>query len=226
MAQYGAAMGLGECRPHRIAQLLKAGRRLGCAEEVELLVRKVDRRFNECSQLHQQVAVSLHGSGEFARKRPASTPHCRRRRTVDEIGDRLGLRQIDAIVEKCAQREFTGLRRARPELADPLEHHARDDDASVALKLEDIFTGVRVRGLEAQRETIVDGGSGRVRESGAGRRSRCRYMTQQPVRDVGRQRPGDTYDRNAASSGRSGDGRNRVAGSRKVHRPAEPSGQR
>ena len=52
-------------------------------------------------------------AGDRARERAFQLIECRsrlqRRGRIDQIGDRLGLHQIDPAVEKRAQREFAGL---------------------------------------------------------------------------------------------------------------------
>ena len=157
---------------------------------------------------------------ELAGKGPPRATGRGRRRTVDEIGDGLGLGEVDAVVEECAQREFAGPGRAGPELADALEHHARDHGAAVALKLEDIFAGERSGSLEAQRQTIVDHRSGpfsncaKVATRGAG------TTPEHASRDRHDEGPRHPHDCDAAPSGRSRDCRNRIAGTGWVHWPA------
>ena len=222
VAQHRAAMGAGQGRSDRVAQRRETRRRLGGSEEIELFIRKIDRRLDERTQLDEPVTVALHDSRELARERPAGASHRRRGRTVDEVGDRLGLRQIDAIVEKGAQRELAGPGRTGAELADALQHHARDDDPAVAVELQDVLAGERARRLEPQCETVVDHRPRPIPEPGAGRDPWSRHPAEHAVRNCGDQRPRDAHDRDPAPSGRSRDSRDRIAEARKVHRPAKP----
>ena len=211
VAQHRAAMGVGEGRPDLAAQCREARCRLGRLAEIELLVRKVDRRLDERTQLDERVPVALDGSRELARKRSTRAPHRRHGCAVDEVGDRLGLRQVDAIVEKGAQRELARPGRTCPELADAIEHHARDDDPTVTVKLEDVFAGERPGGLEPQRKAVVDRRSGSIHEPSVGGEawSRRPVEVEQAMRDLDDQGTRDAHDGDTATSG---GGRNRGDG--------------
>src|SRR3546814_3439664 len=74
----------------------------------------------------------------------------------DLVGDRLGLRQIESAIEKCALGEFAGARGPRTSGAGRPHQQLECHRAAVRLQLDDVFAGKRMWRGEAQHESAVD----------------------------------------------------------------------
>ena len=75
---------------------------------------KVDRRLEPRDQVEQRGVDARDRAGrQRAVQLIERGPRLQRRHRIDEIGDRFGLRQIDAAVQIRAQRELAGLRQPR-----------------------------------------------------------------------------------------------------------------
>ena len=74
---------------------------------------------------------------------------------VDQIGDGLGLHEIDSAVEKCAKRELAGLRKPRPKSHRLLDDLPKHDRASVRADLDDVFAGVGMGSGEVGRDNLI-----------------------------------------------------------------------
>ena len=89
------------CAHSSIAPSMRvAQRRVG--EEVDLLLGKIDRRFDVHARLGDGFGQRMHGDGELALQRAQRGARRLDRAAVDQIGDRFGLRQVELVVEKCA----------------------------------------------------------------------------------------------------------------------------
>ena len=106
-----------------------------------------------------------------------------RRDGVDEIGDGLGLHEIDPAVEECAKRELARLRKPRAQRHRLLDDLPQHDRASVRAHLDDVLAGVGMRSGEVGRDDLI---AVRARERRMTRLQR-RVEPQQPARDC--QRP-------------------------------------
>ena len=80
-----------------------------------------------------------------------------RRHGVDEIGDRFGLHQIDAAVEKRAQRELARLREPRAVAMAAADDRLQDHRAAMRADLDDVVSRVGMRGREEGDDDLVDG---------------------------------------------------------------------
>src|SRR6185312_16733225 len=101
--------------------------------ELDVLVGKIQSRFGE----HPKLGQALDECAYFSRKRPAQaargSARGRRRRRVDQVGDTLGLRQVDLAVEECPLGEFAGLRKAGSELEATAQNLREHRGAAVAV---------------------------------------------------------------------------------------------
>ena len=79
----------------------------------------------------------------------------------DEVGDGLGLGEIDAAVEKCAAGEFAGLGQARAGVEGERHDAAHDEGAAVALDFGDVLAGQARRMRHRDRERTIDVRAGR-----------------------------------------------------------------
>ena len=82
-------------------------------DEVIALVGKIDRRLEPRDQIEQRRVDRPRSRGQRAFELIERRARLQRRHRVDQIGDRLGLHQIDPAVQKRAQRELAGLRQPR-----------------------------------------------------------------------------------------------------------------
>ena len=81
--------------------------------EVIALVRKINGRLEPRNQIEQRRVQLGDPPRERAFELVEGEACLLGRHRVDEIGHGLGLHQIHAAVEKCAQRELSGFREAR-----------------------------------------------------------------------------------------------------------------
>ena len=77
-------------------------------EKINLLVRKVQRRFGQRTQFSQLVEERVNFARKVAMQRANGTPGSGSCRGVDQIGNRLGLRQIQLSIEEGAPGKFAG----------------------------------------------------------------------------------------------------------------------
>ena len=80
---------------------------------------------------------------------------------VDQIGHRLGLREVEPAAEEGAQRELAGGREARARGQQGRQHAIRGQPAAVAGELHHVLAGVRARSAEHGRHHLVERRSGR-----------------------------------------------------------------
>jgi hypothetical protein len=123
------------------------------------LLGEVERRLDEQAQLNERVAELGHFTRQRAIERASGAARGALGAGVDQVGHRLGLRQVELAVEEGALRELAGLGRSRPgqqvEAArqQQLQHHR----SAMRLQLQHMLAGVAVRGREVQRQAMVDG---------------------------------------------------------------------
>lgn len=75
---------------------------------------------------------------------------------MDEVGNRLGLGEVEAAVQKGALGEFTGFGMPRPAGEDAGEDLAGDDGSTMATDLDGVLASVRARGAEDGEQHLVD----------------------------------------------------------------------
>ena len=139
-----------------LAHRLEALGELAVGEEIDLLLGKVDGRLHVGAQLDHRLGEPAHHGGEL----PLQRAHGRARRLaragIDQVGDGLGLGQIELVVEEGALRELAGQGAARAELQRARDEGLDHERAAVAVQLEHVLAGVGVRGREEEREPRID----------------------------------------------------------------------
>lgn len=119
---------------------------VGALEKVDLLFGEVERRLDQRAQFDQAVAQHLDLGREGAGERTARGARRRLRARIDQVGDRLGLRQIELFVQKSALRELARLGDAQPDVSAGLqatrEQQLQHDGATVRLQFEHVLAGV------------------------------------------------------------------------------------
>ena len=149
---------------------------IGGREEVDLLVGEVERRLDQRAQLDQRFGQRLDLVRKCAVERARRRARGRLGAGVDQVGDGLGLRQVELVVEKRALGEL-----ARPGDAQggqdgrsvaavdrrrgfetAREQQLQHDRTAVRLQLEHVLSGVRMRRRKEDRQAVVDRRSGSV----------------------------------------------------------------
>ena len=186
---------------------------------------KVERRLGEHAQLDQRVDqradLARERAGEAARRRARRG----RRRRVDEVGDALGLREVELAVEKRALRELARPREARAELDAAREQQPQHRRAAVAVQLEHVLAGVGARRREVERDALVERLAVARRETWRASRRAARVARRTiPAMIAGTPAPGHADDADAAAAGRRGDRRDRVG--RRTCAPSRRRGPR
>ena len=78
------------------------------------------------------------------------------RLSVDQVGDPLGLGEVELAVLKGAPREFARIGRAQAQIDQRLLQGLNDRDAAMQVKLAAILAGVAVGAGEPQHQGFVD----------------------------------------------------------------------
>ena len=127
--------------PHRCA-----------AQRVQGFVGEIDRRFHMHAQRRQAVGECIDASREHALQRASRRARRARVGSGDQVGDGLGLGQVEAIVEEGALAEFARPRRPRAQRAGACDQLLQHHRAAVRLQFDHVFAGeaVAVRGTTAR----------------------------------------------------------------------------
>ena len=225
LAQQGALVGARVHALYLLAQRRKLAARIGLLEKVQLFLGEVQRGFDQHAQMHQRLAQRP----DLGRERPAE----RARRAagggfgagVDQVGDGLGLREVDLVVEEGALGELAGPR--QPQAGQPrasaggvdlggggeaareqqLQHHR----PAVGLELQYILAGVGMRRRKEQGQPLVDGPARGVEKGQIG--GLARQQAAATERAHQRLEPGarHPHDAHRPATGRGGNGRNGLA---------------
>lgn len=114
---------------------------MAIGEEVDFFFREIDRGLDIDPQADQLLGEVMHPLG----KRPLQGSQCvagrLRGARFNQIGNRLGLGQVEFVVEKGPFTEFPRSRQATAQLEATLEQHVQDNRAAVALQFQYIFAG-------------------------------------------------------------------------------------
>ena len=177
---------------------------LAVGQEVDLLLREIDCRLDVSAQVDHRVGQPAHHGGELTLQR-AHGGACRLARAgVDEVGDRLCLREVQLVVEERALREFPRQGAPRAELRHPRHQRLEHQRSAVAVQLEDVLAGVGMRPGEEEREAGIDRLLRGIEEASEAGAARQRQLAEQYGGDLGDPRTRDADDPDPASSGRGG----------------------
>ena len=196
--------------------------RVGSAQEIDVLVGKVECRLGERSQLDQRLDLGADRARELPRQAARRSPGRGRRRRVDQVGHTLGLREVELAVEERAQRELARLGEPRPELDAAGEQEPQHRRPPVAVQFDDVLAGVGLRRRKVECEPLVDDRPGAVaerRERRHPRREGPAGKRRHELRHPGARHPDDA---DAAAPRRGGDRGDRVGG---VHRACRPGSE-
>ena len=132
---------------------------------------------------------------------------------VDEVGDGLGLGEVELVVEVGAAGELTRLRASGAELDGPLDQCRKHRRTAVAVQLEHRLAGVGMGRREVEHETGIDRLTGAVAEGREGREAGFgQAPRQQPGGDFRHPRPRQADHADAATAGRGGGSDDGVGG--------------
>ena len=121
--------------------------------------------------MNQAVTQSVNFLREHTGQRSAGTASCGAGGCINQIGNGLGLGQINFVIEKGALCEFARLRHAKAfkqnmasvrikrlgQLNAPRQEQLQDHGATMCLQLEDIFTRIRVGARKKDGQSLVNG---------------------------------------------------------------------
>jgi hypothetical protein len=79
---------------------------------------------------------------------------------LDQVANRLGLREIDPTIQECPHSELARLGHARPALQRQFDNVPQHDRRSMAGDLNDFIGGIRMRLRKIRRNNLVDAISG------------------------------------------------------------------
>jgi len=124
-------------------------------DEVITLVGKIERRLDARGQIKEFAIDLADALGQRAFELIERRARLQRRDGVDEVGNRLRLNEVDAVVEKSAEREFARLGEPGAGLHRLLDDLAKHDRAAVRADFDDVFTGVGVRSRKVGRNDLI-----------------------------------------------------------------------
>jgi hypothetical protein len=133
---------------------------------IHFLLGEVEHRLGERTQLDELRSQGLN------RRRKLSAEGAQRgargllARGFDQVGHRLGLRQIELALEERAAREFAGVGQPRPGVEARAQERLHHHGTAMAVQLEHRFPGVGIRRGEIQRESLVDRLAARIAKPG------------------------------------------------------------
>ncbi len=146
----------------RVLQFFQLAAGIGLLQKVDVFLGEIQRRLDQHAQVDQRVAQQVNLPRKLARQRAAGAAGGRCRRSVNQIGNRLGLRQVDFVVEKRPLGELTRLGDAqagqhlRAGLQAARQQQLQHDRAAVGLQLQHVLAGVGVRRGKVQRQPLVN----------------------------------------------------------------------
>ncbi len=194
------------------ADELEPGVERAVAEEVHFLLGEVDGGLDPHAQLEHRFGEVVHLRGELALQRAQRGARRLRRAAVDQIGDGLGLGEVELVVEERPPCELAGLGGPRAEFEHALQQQLHHHRPAVALQLEHVLAGERRRAGEVEREALVDRLAGGVAELVQLGRARRGHAAKQCRGDADAVAAGHAHDADAAAARGCGDRGDGVAG--------------
>ena len=168
---------------------LDAAAHIGRAQELDVLLGKVERGFDEHSKLDQRLDQRANLRRKHAGQAARRGARRGRRRGVDQVRDAFGLREVELAVEERALRELAGSREARAQLRAAREKKPQHRGTAVPVQLEHVLAGIGSRRREVDREPLVDRLAGAAAKRRARGHAGCGRRAQN-ARDDRCERPG------------------------------------
>src|SRR5690606_10543461 len=165
---------------------------------------KIDRRLNLNTQLNQLFGQFFDALRKGALQRTQRIARGLLGAGFDEVGNGLGLRQVQLVVEKGALTEFAGARQSGAELDAAGQQHVEHHRATVTLQFQYVFAGKRVGPGEVQQQAFIQ----HLRLTMESAVMGMPWPQLTPANGLGNaagQWPGDPYDAYSAATRRGGD---------------------
>jgi len=143
----GIRFGAADIRP--AAQKLRGGR------DADIVLGEIDAGFQQRDQLEQLLLERRDAARYRSTGLLCGYAGLVKRGGVDQIADSFGPRQIDAAVQKGAQREFSRLGQARAGIEGPVQGKAQDHGRSVAGYLHNVLSRVGSRRFEERGHHFI-----------------------------------------------------------------------
>ena len=151
-------------------QSFKLALRIGLLQKINFFFWEIQSGFYQHAQVNQAVTQRVNFLREDTGQRSAGTASCGAGGCINQIGNGLGLGQINFVIEKCALCEFARLRHAKTlkqnvaclrvkrlgQLNAPRQQQLQDHGATMCLQLEDIFSRIRVGAWKEDGQSLVN----------------------------------------------------------------------
>ncbi|MCY1174370.1 hypothetical protein D9M73_145700 [compost metagenome] len=128
---------------------------MAIGEEVDLFLRKVDRRLDVNTQGNQRLGEAVHTLGEFPLQRAQGVARCLAGTGLDQVGDGFGLRQVELVVKEGALAELARASQTTADLYTALQQHVQNHRAAVSLQFKHVLTSERIRPGKEQSNPFV-----------------------------------------------------------------------
>ena len=125
----------------RSGTVVDSGQQYVVIQEVDLFLGEVDCGFDVQAQPDQFFGERVDGVAEATGHRAKRGPRRLRRAAPDQVGDGLGLHQVQLAVQEGALRELARLGEPCAEIDDGFDEHRYEHRAAVALQLQNGFAG-------------------------------------------------------------------------------------
>ena len=222
-AQQRALMGACQHGSDLVAQALQLAKGIGLLQKVDFLLGEVQCGLHQHAQMHQGIAQHMDFLREGTRQRTAGTARGGFGAGIDEVGNRLGLGQVDLVVEKSTLGELAGLGQAQPSqhrlavfigalccfqtaCQQQLQHHG----AAMGLQFQHILARVAVRAGKVDGQAMVYGRAARVPEGQISRFARFQLLAAKRPYQRSNAFAGDPNNAHGTTPRSGGNGGNRV----------------
>ncbi len=154
-AQQAALPGAEAKRRQIRLQFLQARR--GVFDDIDLLFGKIECCFDQHAQFDQALDQGMNGLRKLSGQRTQRSPNRLRRRCLNQVGNRLGLCEIELVVEICAAGKFARLCKTRAKLKAAGEQELQNHRAAVSLEFQHIFAGEGIGRRKVEQDSLVEG---------------------------------------------------------------------
>ena len=133
--------------------------------DADIVFGEVDAGFEQGDQFEKLLLERRDAARNRAARLLRGDARLIQRGGVDQVADRLGLRQIDAAIQIGPQREFARLGEARARFERPFDGVAQNHGRAVAGNLDHVFGGVGAGRRKICDHNLINGMAARVNNS-------------------------------------------------------------
>ena len=175
-------------------------------KKIDLLIRKIERCFDQCTQLDELLEQRIHLPGKFPLQRAYGAACCDGSGRVNQINDCLGLSEVELTVEERASGKFARLRDTRAKLQATSQQHLQDDLATVRVQLKHLLASEGAWRGKMEQQSAVDDTAVSAGEVGKDGGTGLRSLATQGCGEIEEALSGEPNyaDRSATGSGRDG----------------------